>query len=574
MTDKEWLFKNLPNTDIVETLQNELGIPRPMAQLLAQRNITSFDEAKEYFKPEINYLHDPFLMKDMDKASERLKLALENEEKILVYGDYDVDGTTSVSLVYRFLKQFYDNVIYYIPDRYREGYGVSMLGIDFAIEQKVGLLITLDCGIKANKQIAHAHDNGIDVIVCDHHNAQHELPQAYAVLDPQRPDCSYPYKYLSGCGVGFKLLQAFCLNNNIDQNKFLYKFLDIVVVSIASDIVPMTGENRVLSYFGMKVLQQRPSIGIKAILEIAGIADSKISINDIVFKIGPRINAAGRIESGSKSVELLISENWDEALEIVAEINSLNSIRKDFDSSITDEALSMIKADTEAHNKKSTVLYKEDWHKGVIGIVASRVIESYYKPTIIFTKSKGKATGSARSVDGFDIYGAICKCSHLLTSYGGHTYAAGLTCEIDKLPEFIMCFEDAVYETITEEMLVPKIAIDLELDFGEITNKMQRLIARCEPFGPKNMTPVFCTRGLVDSGTSKIVGETKEHVKLELCDPETGIAFNAIAFSFAHMMDAIKTKKIDVCYTIEENTFRGNTSLQLMVRDIKVSDEN
>lgn len=572
MTKKDWKILPLPDTSKALQIQGELNIPKALAQLLIQRQIDTFEKAKQYFKPEIGDLHNPFLMKGMDLAANRLHKAIENEEKILIYGDYDVDGTTSVSLVYLFLKQFHSNLAYYIPDRYKEGYGVSMQGMEYAKEHGYELIITLDCGIKANRQIAFAQDQGIDVIVCDHHTPGNELPRAYAILDPKQEDCNYPYQHLSGCGVGFKLMQAYCLEHDINQNIHLLKYLDILAVSIASDIVPMTGENRVLAYYGLKIIEQKPSPGIKAIMDIAGITDYKLSISDIVFKIGPRINAAGRIESGSKAVELLISENKEQALSIVSDVNNCNTTRKEFDKAITEEALQMIAADSTYIDRKSTVLFKEDWHKGVIGIVASRVIESFYKPTIILTESKGKATGSARSVDGFNVYEAIERCSHLLSSFGGHKYAAGLTMEIDKVQDFTEAFEDSVSKTITDEQLIPKINIDLEISLSDIDDKFQRLIARCEPFGPENMAPVFCTRNLIDSGNSRIVGESKEHVKLELMDPETGVIIDAIAFSFGHMIDEIKTKELDVCYTIEQNTFRGKTTIQLMVKDLKVSE--
>jgi single-stranded-DNA-specific exonuclease len=512
-------------------------------------------------------------MKDMDKAVERLEQAIANQEKVMIYGDYDVDGTTSVAMVYTFLRQRFDHIEYYIPDRYSEGYGISPKSIDYAVENDFSLIIALDCGIKAVEKIADARDRGLDFIICDHHNPDEEVPPAVAVLDPKQPDCNYPYKELSGCGVGFKLLQGFCQKNNIDLEE-IYDLLDLVVVSIASDIVPITGENRVLAYYGLKKLNSNPGMGLQTIINLAGITGSEITINDIVFKIGPRLNASGRIEHGKKSVQILISNDEDKSDILGEEIDSFNEIRKTLDRDITMDALYMIENDPELKNMNSTVLYNRDWHKGVVGIVASRVTEQFYRPTIILTESNGMATGSARSVRDFDLYEAIGQCSDLLESYGGHMYAAGLTIKIENIPEFRRRFEEIVTNQLTDSSQMQTIEVDAKITLSEINPRFYRILKQFAPFGPHNLTPVFVTEDVFDAGTSKLVGKNQEHLKLDLVEPDvnSGI-FSGIAFGQSDKFDLITSGlPFDVCYSITENEYRGKTSLQLFIRDIKKRD--
>jgi single-stranded-DNA-specific exonuclease len=509
-------------------------------------------------------------MADMDKAISRLTDAIQDNEKILVYGDYDVDGTTSVSLVYKFLKRFYTNVDFYIPDRYNEGYGISIQGIDFAEKQGVKLVIALDCGIKAIEKIKYANEKNIDFIICDHHTADAELPDAVAVLDPKRPDCNYPYKDLSGCGVGFKLLQAFAQVNNIPFSE-LSNLLDLVALSIASDIVPITGENRILAYYGLKQINSNPSVGVKGILTVCGLADKEINITDIVFKIGPRINASGRMKLASEAVELLVTSDINFAKEKSDTINEYNNDRKDLDKNITEEAIKHIAADESYLKRKSIVVYKPDWHKGVIGIVASRLAEEYYKPSIVLTKSNGLASGSARSVPGFDVYNAIDSCRDLLENFGGHRYAAGLSMKEEHVEEFTRRLEKFISENITEEQTYPQIDIDAEIGFKDITPKFFSVLKQFGPFGPGNMKPVFITRKVLDYGSSRLVGKVQEHLKLELVDSSSENVMNGIAFGMYEFNDHLKSlKPLDICYTLEENTFNGNTSIQLMIKDIKV----
>lgn len=570
--ESSWILKPEGDLATINKLMQELNVSKPIATMLVQRGINTFDEAKRFFRPELEHLHDPFLMADMDKAVNRLNQAIKNNEKVLVYGDYDVDGTTSVALVYSFLKKISQNIDYYIPDRYTEGYGISFKGIDFASENKFDLVIALDCGIKAVDKIEYANTKNIDFIICDHHTPGEKIPDAIAVLDPKRSDCYYPYKELSGCGVGFKFLQAYTQQNSGSFEE-LYSYLDIVAVSIASDIVPITGENRVLAYYGLKELNNTKKEGLKAIIEVAGLKDKQIIISDCVFKIGPRINAAGRIESGRSAVKLLISDNKEQAEQFSKEINSLNDTRQGLDRNITEEALQMIEDNPEWKNHKATVLYKEDWHKGVVGIVASRVIEHYYKPTIVLTKSKGLATGSARSVDGFDLYAAIDACSSLLESFGGHMHAAGLTVKTENIDPFRKCFNDVVTRMITPEQQIPKIEIDAKLSFNEITANFFNIIRQFAPFGPGNMTPVYVTEHVMDTGFSRAVGTDQTHLQLNIKDSShkriKGIAFGAAP----KYLSAIKQKKsFDICYSIEENEWQGNKSLQLMVREIKINE--
>jgi len=507
----------------------------------------------------------------MNIAVERISTAIKKNEKILVYGDYDVDGTTAVALMYSFLKEQFSNVEYYIPDRYKEGYGVSFQGIDFAFQNNCKVMITLDCGIKAVEKVKYARSKGIDVIVCDHHYPGDEIPKALAVLDPKQPGCNYPYKELSGCGVGFKLVHAYSRVHGIPFGK-IAGYLDLVAVSIASDIVPLTGENRVLAYFGLKQLNDSPRTGLKEIIREAEVCRA-LTVEDVVFKIGPRINAAGRMEAGSKAVELLISSDVKLATGISKEINNFNIERRTVDRSITTEAMRMISEDQRTVNAKTTVLFNPLWKKGVIGIVASRLIETYYRPTVILTESNGFATGSARSVQGYDLYQAIESCSDLLESFGGHMFAAGLTLKKENIKPFMQRFEQFVNDTITEEQLVPRIFVDCELSFPEITEEFFNFLTKFQPFGPENMSPIFASRNVFDKGTGRMVGSSGEHLKLDLCHESTGSkTFPAIAFSQAEHFEYIKAgKPIDICYSIEMNDFRGNRNLQLNIRDIKIN---
>lgn len=570
---KKWEIKGKGKAEIIERLSNELHISPIISNLLAQRGIRNYDEAKKFFRPSLKHLHNPFLMRDMDAAIDRLDKAFVNKEKILIYGDYDVDGTTAISLIYLFLSKYYMNIDFYIPDRYNEGYGISIKGVDFAKENGFTLVVALDCGIKAVEQVKYANEQGIDFIICDHHQPAEEIPPAVAVLDPKRTDCEYPYKELSGCGVGFKFLQAFCIRNNLDFDE-LFELIDLVAVSIASDIVPLTGENRVLAHFGLKKLNSEPVKGLEAIIKVAGIEGKEILINDIVFKIGPRINAAGRMESAKKAVELLISRDESIAWEMSECIDKDNDERKNFDRQITQEALDAIANNEELRDKKTSVLYNPDWHKGVIGIVASRLTETYYRPTVILTESNGFATGSARSVDGYDLYAAVEACSDLLENFGGHMYAAGLTMKVENVPIFTERFEKIVSETIDPEMLIPKITIDTVISLDEINFKLFKILKQFQPFGPENMTPIFASVGVKDIGHGRIVGKNQEHLMMVVTEKETTSTFHSIAYKMAHHYDVITDDKLfDICYSIEENNYKGNTSLQLRIRDIKERTE-
>ncbi len=571
----KWNYLELSEeeNEIKNKLANELIISPILAKLLVQRGITTFEDARTFFRPDLSDLHDPFLMKDMDKAVKRLTGAMRRNEKILIYGDYDVDGTTSVSLVYKFLIHFYSNLEYYIPDRYNEGYGISIKGIDYAASNNFKLIIALDCGIKAVEKVKYAQTKGVDFIICDHHNPDVELPPAVAVLDPKRPDCNYPYKHLSGCGVGFKLMQAFSIENNINFDE-LTPLLDLLALSIASDIVPITGENRILAYYGLKQLNTNPSMGVKAIIDVCGLKDKEITISDIVFKIGPRINATGRMKLATEAVELLVSRDYAFAMDRSGTINSYNNDRKDLDKSITDDAIALIRSDESFNDRKSIVVYKPDWHKGVIGIVASRLSEEYYKPSVVLTESNGFASGSARSVPGFDLYKAIESCKDLLENFGGHTFAAGLTMKIENVDEFSRRFEQFVAENIEEEQTYPQIDIDAVIEFKDITPKFFRILKQFGPFGPGNMKPVFETKNVYDYGNSRLVGKEQEHLKLELIDNTSENVMNGIAFRMHEFNDYLKAlNPLDICYTLEENNFNGNTTIQLMIRDIKKADQ-
>ncbi len=571
----KWIYTTLSEQqiEIKKKLAEELSISPILAQLLVQREIYTFADARSFFRPDLADLHDPFLMADMDNAVKRLTSAMRHNEKILVYGDYDVDGTTSVSLVYKFLMQFYNNVDFYIPDRYNEGYGISVQGIDFAANNDFKLIIALDCGIKAVEKVKYASSLGVDFIICDHHTPDAILPPAVAVLDPKRDDCNYPYKHLSGCGVGFKLMQAFAIVNNIDFSQ-LTPLLDLLALSIASDIVPITGENRILAFYGLKQINSNPSIGVKSILDVCGLADKEITISDIVFKVGPRINASGRMKLATEAVQLLVSSNPVFAKEKSDTINEYNNDRKDLDKNITDEAIALIASDERYLTRKSIVVHKPDWHKGVIGIVASRLSEEYYKPSIVLTNSNGLASGSARSVPGFDIYKAIDSCRDLLENFGGHMYAAGLSMKEENITAFTDRFEQFVSENILEEQTYPQIDIDAVLEFKDITPKFFRVLKQFGPFGPGNMKPVFASKKVFDYGTSRLVGKDQEHLKLELVDSSSENVMNGIAFRMFAYNDHLKAlNPLDICYTLEENNFNGNTSIQLMIRDIKIDGE-
>ena len=549
-------------------MAHELGISPILGTLLVRRGINKATEAKKFFRPQLPDLHNPFLMKDMDLAIERLNRAMGKKEKILVYGDYDVDGTTAVALVYKFIQQFYSNIDYYIPDRYEEGYGVSIKGIDTAAENGVTLIIVLDCGIKAIDEIAYAKQKGIDFIICDHHVPDDTLPDAVAILNAKREDNTYPYTHLSGCGVGFKFMQAFAISNGIEFHH-LIPLLDLVVVSIASDIVPIMGENRILAYHGLKQINSNPSVGLKAIIDICGLAEKEITISDIVFKIGPRINASGRIQNGKEAVDLLTEKDFSIALEKAAQINLYNETRKDLDKSMTEEANNIVSQLEGLEDQRSIVLYNEEWHKGVIGIVASRLTEVYYRPAVVLTRTDDMATGSARSVSGFDVYKAIEHCRDLLENFGGHTYAAGLSMKVEKVPEFTERFEAFVSEHILPEQTTSVIDIDAEIDFRDISHKFFNDLKRFNPFGPDNIKPIFCTHHVYDYGTSKVVGRDQEHIKLELVDNKSNNVMNGIAFGQSSHVRYIKTKRsFDICYTIEENTHKRG-EVQLHIEDIK-----
>jgi exonuclease RecJ (EC 3.1.-.-) len=553
------------------SLSGELGISPILGELLVQRGIETGAEARKFFRPQLQDLHDPFLMKDMDVAVDRLNQAMGRKERILIYGDYDVDGTTAVALVYKFIQQFYSNIDYYIPDRYSEGYGVSTQGIDFAAETGVSLIIVLDCGIKAVDEITYAKEKGIDFIICDHHVPDNILPPAVAILNAKREDNTYPYTHLSGCGVGFKFMQAFAMNNGIDFHQ-LTPLLDLVAVSIASDIVPIMGENRILAFYGLKQLNANPSIGLKAIIDICGLSEKEITMSDIVFKIGPRINASGRIQNGKEAVDLLTEKDYSLALEKSNQINQYNETRKDLDKTMTEEANNIVDRLEGLASRRSIVLYNEEWHKGVIGIVASRLTEIYYRPAVVLTRTDNMATGSARSVSGFDVYKAIESCRDLLENFGGHTYAAGLSMKVENVEKFTQRFEEFVSDHILPEQQSALINIDAEIDFKDITSRFFSELKKFNPFGPENHRPIFCTHNVYDYGTSKVVGREQEHIKLELVDNKSNNVMNGIAFGQSSQARYIKTKRsFDICYAIEENTHKRG-EIQLIIEDIKPTE--
>ena len=553
-----------------DKLTEDTNISAPLALIMAKRGIKEKD-AKKFFHPQLGDLLDPFLMKDMDKAVERLNEAMGRKERIMVYGDYDVDGCTAVALVYKFLQQYYSNIDYYIPDRYDEGYGVSRKGIEYARETGVSLIIILDCGIKAISEIQYAKSIGIDFIICDHHVPDDEMPPAAAILNPKRTDDEYPFKHLCGCGVGFKLMQAFAKNNGIPFAR-LIPLLDFCAVSIAADIVPVTGENRILAYHGLKQLNQNPNVGLKAIIDICGLNGRTLSMSDIVFKIGPRINASGRMENGRESVDLLVEKDFGVALNEAKHINEYNEQRKDIDKQMTEEANLIVERLESQQKHSSIVLYVENWKKGVIGIVASRLTEIYVRPTVVLTRDGDLATGSARSVAGFDIYSAIKSCRDLLMNFGGHTYAAGLTLRWDDVKEFRRRFQQYVEEHIRPEHTEATLNIDAVIDFRDITKKMHSELKKFGPFGPGNPKPLFCTKDVYDFGTSKVVGREQEHIKLELVDSKSNNVMNGIAFGQSASARYIKSKRsFDIAYTIEDNVFKHN-DVQLQIEDIRPSE--
>lgn len=564
--EKRWVYAGGGDDDIVEELSASLNINTSLAGILVQRGVHSFDQAKHFFRPSLADLHDPFLMKDMDRAVDRLTEAIANEEKILIYGDYDVDGTTAVSLVYGFLRRYYDQLDYYIPDRYKEGYGISETGIRWAHDNGFALVIALDCGIKAIDRMNQANELGVDVIICDHHLPGEDLPAAYAVLDPKRADCSYPFTELSGCGVGFKLMQGFCQQQTIDHME-LFGFLDLLAVSIASDIVPIVDENRIMAYYGLKKLNDQPLPGLKAIMDNSGYRGA-LDISAVVFGIGPRINAMGRISHARGSIQLLLSQTEEEAKGFALKVEGKNLERRNYDSSITKEALEMIESNDDDQTARSTVLYNKDWHKGVIGIVASRCIEKYYRPTIILTESNDKATGSARSVLGFNVYEAIAECAELLDQFGGHQYAAGLTMDIKNITAFQEKFERVVTERITDDQLVPQIEINQSIDFDMINQKFFNILKQMSPFGPQNMQPVFATHKVIATANTRVL--KGEHLKLFLKQQNSTKVVEAIGFGLAAYYDMIASgMSFSVAYTIEENNYMDRVSLQLNVKDIK-----
>jgi len=562
---KRWTQKPEPDVKLVEEISSAININKTLSGILVQRGISDFEAARKFFRPAYADLNDPFIMKDMSKAIDRIQTAINNNEKILVYGDYDVDGTTSVSTVYGYFSRFYSNLDFYIPDRYTEGYGISFMSIDWAANHGFSLIIALDCGIKANDKVRYASTKKIDFIICDHHLPGEEIPEAAAILNPKQLDCPYPFKELSGCGIGFKLIQAYCIRNNIPFSE-AEKYIDLVAVSIASDLVPILEENRILVHHGLKKLRSDPNNGLKALLETYN-DKPEYGVNDVVFFIGPRINAAGRIADAKDAVKLMVSEEINAARKIAGLVNQHNVERRGFDSSITEQAFDMIAKDPNFINRKSTVLFHSEWHKGVIGIVASRLIEKFYRPTIIITESNGMATGSARSVEGFDLYSAIEQCSDLLEQYGGHTHAAGLTLRVENVPAFTEKFESIVASSIKERSLTPELEFDTEITLRSITPKFFNVLKQFAPFGPGNQNPVFMSKNVWDVGDVMIVGNN--HLKLSLTQEEGGRIYKAIAFGLGEHYDKVAQGiSFDICYAIEENYFNGHINLQLNIKDI------
>jgi single-stranded-DNA-specific exonuclease len=562
-----WNLKSKPEKEKVQALQNALQVDEIIATLLVQRGIENFEQAKTFFRPTLEDLHNPYLMKDMDKAVSRIEKAIANNENILVFGDYDVDGTTAVSLVSSYLRSFYPNVATYIPDRYNEGYGISYLGIDYAEDNAISLIIALDCGIKSIDHVNYAKAKNIDFIICDHHRPGDILPDAIAVLDPKREDCSYPYDELCGCGVGFKLIQALAENRNQTMEDLL-PYLDLVAIAIAADIVPITGENRVLAKFGLEVINSNPRPGIKALVQ--NVKKKVLTITDVVFIVAPRINAAGRVKHGNEAVALLTEYNLEQAEQFASEIEQHNSDRKELDKQITKEALLQIEENKE-QNRFSTVVYQENWHKGVIGIVASRLVEKYYRPTIVFTKSGDKLAASARSVKDFDVYNALEACAEHLEQFGGHMYAAGMTLKEENYEKFKAAFENQVKKTIPPDLLIPEISVDLEMNFSDLDEKFMRILKQFEPFGPENMTPVFMSKNVIDSGYAKTLGNDAEHLKV-FVKQNNSPNFNAIGFGLGAKIDVVKNRNpFEAVYVLEENEWNGTVSLQLQLRDVRTN---
>ena len=559
-----WTLKPAPNKEKVEKLAKDLQVDITIAKILFQRDIETFEAAKNYFRPNLEDIHDPFLMKDMDVAVARIEAAIANNENILVYGDYDVDGTTAVSLVASYLKTIYPNIATYIPDRYAEGYGISYLGIDFAQDNDFSLIIALDCGIKALDKVSYATDKNIDFIICDHHKPGEQIPKAVAVLNAKRADCSYPFDELCGCGVGFKLIQALGVSRNQTIHHFV-PYLDLVATAIAADIVPMNGENRILAYFGLQVINQSPRNGIKALIQQT--KKTELTITDVVFIIAPRINAAGRIKHGNYAVQLLTEMDFDSAVEFAASIEIFNADRKELDKQITNEALIQI-IDNKEEERFTSVVFQEDWHKGVIGIVASRLIEKYYRPTLVFTKSGDKLAASARSVKGFDVYNALEACSEFIEQFGGHKYAAGLTLAAENYENFKNKFEEVVESTIDKELLTPEISIDAAIDLSEITPKFFRIIQQMAPFGPKNMKPTFTSTCVRDNGYGKQVGADKTHLKLNVFQGDNQKTYNSIGFNLGNKMPLVKDE-FAIVYALDENEWNGVKSIQLLLKDLK-----
>ena len=573
--EKRWVINTPPPADKIESLSKKLNCNHVIANLLLQRGVSTVEEAKAFFNPALNRLHDPFLMRDMDKAVARIERAIASKERVMIYGDYDVDGTTAVALLYKYFKNKCEHPEYYIPDRDTEGCGISCRAIDYAAKNGISLMIVTDCGVKAVDEVADAKAKGVDMIICDHHTPGEVLPDAIAVLDPQREDCLYPYRWLSACGVSFKLAQAYNEQHNLPMGD-LYQLLDLVCVSIASDIVPITGENRILAHFGLQQLNEAPSLGLKTILEHSGLGKHRaLSVNDIVFRIGPKLNAAGRVESGNKSVELLIADNEADAQRVARDINHFNDQRKKLDHSITEEALRYIKEDQPNRHPKATVLYNPNWHKGVIGIVASRLTEHYYRPTVILTQSNGVATGSARSIEGFDLYHAISECREFLENYGGHKYAVGLTLKLENISAFQEKFERVVSDMIDEATLTPQINIDAKIKLGDITHDTYAMLQKFAPFGPMNTVPVFMTENVTDFMNSKQVGHHGEHLKLVVVDDTRACKDRGgIAFNMGHLFPRISNGEFfDICYTLQENEFMGKSDIQMMIRDIKFKED-
>ena len=562
---KRWIYKPTPASAEIDALSKTININSHLSTILLQRGIADFESAKKFFRPSLDQLHDPFLMKDMHEAVERLKKAIDQNEKILVYGDYDVDGTTSVALVFSYLRNFYSNCDYYIPDRYSEGYGVSEAGIIWAEENGFSLIVALDLGVKASDMVKLANYKGIDFIICDHHMPGESIPNAVAVLDPKRADCDYPFKELSGCGIGFKLLQAFARKYRTEED--IYEYVDLVAVSIASDIVPINGENRILAHFGLQKLNQNPLPGLKALKDIAAIKND-LDVSGVVFTLGPRINAAGRVAHAKGAVELLISKTEEEANAFAEKINIKNDLRREFDTNITEEAIAMIEGDETQRTAKSTVLFKNTWHKGVIGIVAARCVEKYYRPTVILTESNDKITGSARSIKDFDLYEAITRCGDLLDKFGGHKYAAGLTMDRSNLEAFRLRFEEVVASTLTEEMLIPMIEIDLPINFDSLTPKFNSILKQMAPFGPENHRPVFESKYVYV--LNSLASFKDKHLRFLAAEENNDTVFNAVGFDMMeHYPRMARGDRFRMTYTLEENTFNGNTSLQLRIKDIK-----